>query len=145
MATKIELQEEIKRLNHEYKLDFAVSDEYNELQKTLREAKAKVAGLNSGDDKKSVAKVSATNAVYVWLKNPAYADKDGVKRIAGGFYKLDLAEYPRLKSLPKNTCEIFTDVPTRKLVEIAKWFGINTEKHNDDELLDLLETKPALY
>ena len=159
-STKIELQEQIKKLNHEHSLEFPVTDDYKDLQKTakaqrleierLAEEKAAAAGTgdqsgNQNGDNKDAAKGKSANAVYVWLKNPAYADKDGKMRIGGGFYHVSLAEYPRLAKLPSTSCEIFEEVPTRKLTEIAQWFGINVEKHDDKELLEMLVKEPTLY
>jgi len=144
MATKIELQEEIKKLNHEHGLTFPVTDNYNELMKTLKDAKAAIPPVPTSND--DATKKSDKNAVYVWLKRPSYVDKDGTLRISGGFYKLDLAEYPRLANLPSTICERFDEVPMRKLSDIAKWFGIHTEKYkSDEELLKVLVTNPSLY
>ena len=154
-STKIALQEEIKKLNHEHNFDFPVTDDYKQLQKTAAEARKAVAekeaagadNQNSDDNaNKTETPKASGDAVYVFLKNPAYVDKDGTQRVAGGLYHVNLAEYPRLAKITSDSGEIFEGkIPMRKLVKIAEWLGVDPEKHDDDELLDVLVTKPTLY
>ena len=149
--SKIELQEEIKKLNHEHNLELPVTGNYGELQDTLKKAKTDIEkATGSTKDNQtggaSDASTDSKNAVYVWVKNPAYVDQDGKKRVGSGLYLIDIALYPRLAKLPKTACELFEgEVPVRKLVEIAKWFGVNTDKHSDEDLLGILVKEPALY
>lgn len=150
-ATAVQLQDELKRLNEEFHIETPITgdESYKELQTLVKSAQKQAKGASEGEDNQKGAqkKGGAKNAVYVWLKSPAYFDKDGEKRIAGGFYHIDLAKYPRIELLRGKTtiCEIFDEAPTRKLSAIAQWFGVNFDKHSDEELLKILLTEPAPF
>ena len=151
-TSEVKLQEQIKLLNEKFGFSYELKAEttYAELQKMVGEAQTKAKEIlakdNKNDTKNEAANTGGKNAVYVWVKSPAYVDKDGEKRIAGGLYHIELAQYPRLKKMPSTVCEIIDgDISARKLGEVAKWFGVNVEKHDDDELLEMLIKEPALY
>ncbi len=146
----VELQEEVKRLNKDFDFEYVLSgdESYKELQAMVGEAQTKakeiLAEKAGGDNQGGATKKS--DAVYVWLKSPAYVDKKGTLRVSSGLYHIDLAEYPRLVNLEKTVCEVFEkELRVSKIVEIAKFFGINVDKHEDDVLLDMLVKEPKLF
>lgn len=147
-TSAVKLQEQIKLLNEKFGFDFKLTEnqEYSELQKMVGEAQNKAKAIlekNGGNNSETKKK---GNAVYVWVKSPAYVDKDGTKRIGGGLFLIDIAKFPRLEKMPKTVCEMLgEEVDARKLGEIAKWFGVNLDKHDDNELLDILVKEPTLY
>lgn len=151
-TTAVKLQEQIKLLNEKFgfKYEMTADTPYKDLQKMVADGQEKAKAIIEKDGGKSGGNTEASqgggNAVYAWLKSPAYVDKDGTKRVAGGLYLIDLAKFPRLKKLPKTTCELIEgEISARKLGEIAKWFGVNVEKHDDKELLEILVKEPTLY
>lgn len=148
-ASAVRLQEQVKLLNqHGFKKTLTGNETYKELQALVKEGQDAL-GVKKGEEapKRNTVNAAAapSDAVYVWLKTPAYVDKEGTKRVAGGFYHIALADFPRLAKLPREAGEIFAELPTRKLTEIAKWFGINVEKYTDEELLERLVSVPTLY
>lgn len=78
------------------------------------------------------------SAKYIWVKLRAYVDEAGEKRIDKGLY-LTAEVFPRLERANLGVCEIFEgDIPERKLIEIAKAFGVSTD---NKDLLGALLTK----
>ena len=155
-TSAVKLQEQIKLLNEKFGFSYVLTGEekYADLQKMVVEAQTKAKEIQeaNGDTNdtqggaKNETPKSSKDAVYVFLKSPAYVDKDGTQRVAGGLYHIKLSDYPRLSKMPRDICEVFEgEVPVRKLVQIAEFFGVNTEKHEDDELLEVLVSEPTLY
>lgn len=150
-TSAVKLQEQVKLLNEVFGFTYKLTgdESYKQLQTIVTDAQEKAKAIlekDGGNDTKNESAQSEGKKVYVWLKNPAYVDVDGKKRVAGGFYHINLDEYPRLKRLPKTVCQIFEgSISASKQVEIAKWFGVNPDKHADDELLDVLVQNPTLY
>lgn len=139
MATAIQLQEQLKKLG----VTLTGDENYKTLQKMLADAKT----AKGGDTPKTgETPTPSGKEVYVWLRNRAYVDDAGKKRIDGGLYVLALALFPRLAKYPKNVCEVFEgDVPPRKLAEIARWSGVNPDGREDAELLDILVKAPVTF
>jgi len=153
-----DLSSHYDKINKKYELGLAPlngTEGYQALQKLVGEAQTKIdekiaakAAAASGETIGGGSAVATTAAkVYVFLKSAAYVDAAGEKRVGGGFYHIDLNEYPRLRQVSKNECIVYgEEVPTRDLTKIAEWFGVNPEKHkNDEELLSVLLTTPTLY
>jgi len=92
---------------------------------------------NVSEDPKKV------KARYIWVKLRAYVDEAGTQRIDKGLYQTTEV-FPRLERAKSGVCEIFEgDVPTLKLVEIAKSFGVSTD--NKDLLKTLLTKNINLF
>ena len=71
--------------------------------------------------------------IYLWLKTRAYISDE--KRIEKGLYQLE-EMYPRLEKAGAAVCEIFEGkIPSRKLTEIARRAGVNSDDYEEDEEL----------
>lgn len=138
MATKIELQEQAKKLG----LELTGKETPAELKKLIKDklAEDRQAGsqTGSGENKSSV--------FFIWLKSRAYIN-DRHQRIDAGLFQVEsLDEYPRLKNMGSVAVEIFEGkIPSMKLAQIAKWSGVNPDKYeNNEDLLNVLLTEPSL-
>lgn len=103
--------------------------------------------------KKSTATATATvtgntqtskkGLFIVWLKIRAYADD--TQRLDSGVYKFEAVPV-RLSKLSANECEVFeNEVPTRKLIQIARFMGMNPDGVKDEEILKKVVSEPKLF
>lgn len=122
--SKIELQEEAKKLN----IELTGEETPVELKELIKKASSSKSGDNQTGQKKPSAKL------FIWLKARAYINDSGI-RMDGGFFQVEsLQEYPRLELMPKNTVEVFNEVPSAmKLAQIAKWLGIDPDNYKEKE------------
>lgn len=124
-----------------------------ELIKALTDAGVKLAGDEKVADLEALYQEhigngggeSSDGKAVVWLKQQAYVSD--TERLNAGVYAMD--EVPaRFAKLSKREVEIFADgvVPSRKLVEIAKWAGFkHTEEMEDDEILSKVIASPVPF
>lgn len=105
-----------------------------DLQKLLKEAKAKAEKGNSGENTQK--NDAPKGEVIIWLKSRAYIND--TQRVEAGLYLVD--EVPaRFKKLQADACEVFEgEVPSRKLAHIARWAGMNPDGVEDEEILEKL-------
>ena len=127
MTKREKLLKDVKDLGYELK--------GNETVKELKEIKKGLEKDNgAGSENKSNEKKSGK--LYLWLKTRAYVSDE--KRIDPGLYCMAQGEmYPRLEKASATVREIFEDkIPSRKLTEIARHCGVDSDKYDKDE--DLL-------
>lgn len=96
----------------------------------LKEIKKELEKDDGASSKKKSGKL------YLWLKTRAYVSAE--KRVDPGLYCMAKGEmYSRLEKAGAVVCEIFEDeIPSRKLTEIARHCGVDSDKYEKDE--DLL-------
>ena len=150
MATNIELQEELKKLNPNVEL---TGDEKNrELVAMLAEEKQKIGKPeknNLPENPGEKNNFEKDKIVYVWVKVKSYVDKSGMVRMGTGLFKFtekEFKEYPRLSIAKQTSVEVFYgEIPSMKLAKIGRWAGVNVDNHrNDKELLQLLISVPHI-
>ena len=130
MTKREKLLKDVKDLG--YKLEG--SETVKEL-KEIKKGLEKGAG-NSGGNGNAGNETKKSGKIYLWLKTRAYVSDE--KRIDPGLYCMAKGEmYPRLEKANATVREIFEDkIPSRKLTEIARHCGVDSDKYDKDE--DLL-------
>lgn len=111
--------------------------------------------MSKTDTKKEAPKGKAKG--YVFLKTKTYVGvdkKDDQGRIItqredqmldAGFYQMDIEKFPSLKVLSPKDCEVFDEVPEVKLAEIARYLGVDPDKHKKaDDLLEVIVKEPKV-
>lgn len=158
-AKAAELQDQVKLLNEEFDFGIELTGEEKapELRKIVSEYQKKVQAILAEDgdqngDNNAPKAGAKKNAVFVWLKTPAYVDQGGEKRLPIGFYHIDLADFPRLEAIKrdKRVIEIFEQQPSRRLADVATFFGVSTvtkdgKERTDADLLETLLTEPKTF
>lgn len=140
-------KKELKKLQQEvgavYKLDG------DETLEDLRACKKEIESENEDpqneteetEEKEEEEEQKSDGKVYLWLKTRAYISDS--ERIDPGFYCMAQGEmFSRLENAEVTVCEIFEDkIPSRKLAEIARHCGVNSDNYEkDSDLLKVLLT-----
>ena len=135
MTKREKLLKEVKALGYELKGSETVA-ELKEIKKEL--ANDEKTNVDNGvDEAQEEEKKKSGGKIYLWLKTRAYVSDE--KRVDPGLYCLAKGEmYPRLEKAGALVCEIFEGkIPSRKLTEIARHCGVDSDKYDEDE--DLLK------
>ena len=132
---------ELKKIQEEvgavYELDGNESfEELKEMEKEIVKDTKKGEEIKTEITEKEETKKNS-GKLYLWLKTRAYVSDE--KRIDPGLYCMAKGEmYPRLEKANATVLEIFEDkIPSRKLTEIARHCGVDSDKYEEDE--DLLK------
>jgi hypothetical protein len=95
------------------------------------------------EPKEEIVTPQTTGEYIVWLKCKAYVS-DTERLVAGVYAMTDVPA--RLLKLPEKYCEVFKDeVPSKKVAQIGKFMGLNTDNFSDEEILSKVVTIPKPF